>query len=263
MMLKPFNVLFCCGVLLSLSSCSLFEVKDSGPSRPVDVSHVKDAVPKVEPRSPYGNPSRYEQDGITYHVLDSAQNYSETGVASWYGTKFHRQRTSSGEPYDMYAMTAAHKTLPLPSYVRVTNLDNGRKVVVKVNDRGPFKEGRIIDLSYAAAVKLGIQQQGTGRVKVDAIVPEGSHSVVGPIAVPDGKIMYVQVGAFSDKSKANKLVLAISQQVPWPVSLSPIKVRQTVLHRLRIGPIDTTEQANNLVKTLTMPELGTPKVIFE
>lgn len=141
-------------------------IKDSVPGELPDV----DAIPEPEvvdlPRSRYGNRSPYKVLGKTYKVRDSAEGYDETGLASFYGNKFHGRRTSNLEVYDMYAFTAAHKTLPLPSFARVTNLDNGKSVVVRVNDRGPFHDGRIIDLSYAAAVKLGIQSRGTGRVEV-------------------------------------------------------------------------------------------------
>ena len=124
-----------------------------------------------EPLSRYGNPESYVVYGKTYHTLSSSKGYKERGAASWYGTKFHGKRTSSGEPYDLYAMTAAHKTLPLPTYVEVTNLKNGRTVIVKVNDRGPFHDDRLIDLSYAAAAKLDILPYGTGEVEVRAIDP--------------------------------------------------------------------------------------------
>ncbi len=260
MHLRIVSLCFC---VLALFGCSVIEVQDGGPDRPVDVSRIPDAVPRVEPLSLYGNPVSYEQDGETYIVLKSAQGYKTRGFASWYGTKFHGERTSSGEPYDMYSMTAAHKTLPLPSYVKVTNLRNGKQVVVKVNDRGPFKSGRIIDLSYAAAARLGFHLQGTTEVEIEAIVPDGTHRLTGPIAIPAGKRLFVQVGAFSDKSKALKLLEAIQQQVPWQVTLSPIRVRSQQLHRVRIGPIATTDDANKLVDSLSMPELGTPKVVFE
>jgi rare lipoprotein A len=131
-------------------------------------------APEKEPRSPYGNPPEYEVRGITYHVLKSAKGYDQEGVASWYGPEFQGKRTSSGEPYDMYAMTAAHKTLPIPTYVEVTNLENGQKVVVRVNDRGPFQKNRLIDLSYIAALKLGMLGAGTARVRVRALTPGGS-----------------------------------------------------------------------------------------
>jgi peptidoglycan lytic transglycosylase len=132
---------------------------------------VPNAVPKKEPLSPYGNPPEYKVDGVTYHVLHNAKGYAAEGIASWYGPDFQGKRTSSGEPYDMYAMTAAHKTLPIPTYVEVTNLENGKKVIVRVNDRGPFEKGRIIDLSYIAALKLGIVGAGSARVRVRALTP--------------------------------------------------------------------------------------------
>jgi rare lipoprotein A len=132
---------------------------------------IPDAIPKVEPRSRYGNPPFYGVLGRRYYVLSSSVSYVERGVASWYGPGFHKVRTSTGEPYDMYAMTAAHKTLPLPAYVRVTNLQNGRSIVVRVNDRGPFVGNRIIDLSYTAAAKLDMLRNGTAMVEVRAIDP--------------------------------------------------------------------------------------------
>ncbi|NQZ29804.1 MAG: septal ring lytic transglycosylase RlpA family protein [Oceanospirillaceae bacterium] len=146
-------------------------VKDYGPDAEVDVSHVKDAVPKIERLSPGGNRSRYEVLGKNYSVMASSAGYSETGGASWYGKKFHGYLTANGEKYDMFKMTAAHKSLPIPTYVQVTNMANGRKVIVRVNDRGPFHKGRIIDLSYAAAAKLDMLKQGTSQVEVVAIDP--------------------------------------------------------------------------------------------
>ena len=144
---------------------------DSAPGRLVDVSHVKDAVPRVEPKTRWGNPPSYVVRGKRYYTLASSDGYRKRGIASWYGTKFHGHRTSSGETYDMYQMTAAHKTLPLPTYAYVRNLNNGRTVIVKINDRGPFHDNRVIDLSYAAASKLGILGKGTGLVEVEAIDP--------------------------------------------------------------------------------------------
>jgi len=144
---------------------------DGPPPRDVDVSNLPDAVPKVELIRKAGNKSPYTVFGKTYQVLSSNKDYRERGVASWYGNKFHGQKTSNGETYDMYAMTAAHKSLSIPSYVKVTNLDNGRTVIVRVNDRGPFHGGRIIDLSYAAAKKLGYSAKGVANVEVVAIDP--------------------------------------------------------------------------------------------
>lgn len=159
---------------------------DGGPSNPPDLSQVPDAVPRDEPRARYGNPARYEVFGQTYYVKDSAEGYDQEGIASWYGTKFHGRRTSSGEPYDMYAMTAAHRSLPLPTYAEVTNLDNGKRVVVRINDRGPFVDNRIIDLSYAAATRLDMVDAGTAPVRVrtvtaaDSCVPPAPGTVRPP-----------------------------------------------------------------------------------
>lgn len=137
----------------------------------MDLDTISDAVPVAEPLSRYGNMAQYEAMGRTYRTLRTAEGYQAEGVASWYGEEFHGRRTSSGEPYDMYAMTAAHPTLPLPSYVEVVNLENGRRVVVRVNDRGPFHAERIIDVSYAAAHRLGMLGRGTARVRIRALQP--------------------------------------------------------------------------------------------
>jgi rare lipoprotein A len=139
---------------------------------------ASDAVPRIEPRARYGNPPFYDVFGKRYYVLSSSVGYWERGVASWYGPGFHKVRTSTGEPYDMYGMTAAHKTLPLPAYVRVTNLQNGRSIVVRVNDRGPFVGNRIIDLSYTAAAKLDMLRNGTALVEVRAIDPSTPLPVI-------------------------------------------------------------------------------------
>ncbi len=146
--------------------------RDRPPEDPsIDPSSVPDAVPVEEPKARSGNMDTYEVFGRTYHTLKTSEGYQEEGIASWYGEEFHGRSTSSGEPYDMYAMSAAHRSLPLPSYVEVTNLDNGRKVVVRVNDRGPFHDNRLIDVSYAAAVRLGLIATGTARVRLQAVGP--------------------------------------------------------------------------------------------
>ena len=160
-----------CVIALGLGACTsgswqqnsrYSQAQDTAPAQHIDVSSVKDAVPRPEPYSRYGNPPSYVVLGKRYHTLGSSDNYRERGIASWYGTKFHGHRTSSGESYDMYKMSAAHKSLPLPTYARVTNLGNGKSVIVKINDRGPFHENRLIDLSYAAASRLDILGKGTG-----------------------------------------------------------------------------------------------------
>ena len=160
---------------------------DSGPTGPTpDLSNLPDPIPRAEPLSKYGNKSPYEVLGKTYYVLPNPDNYKEYGKASWYGTKFHGRRTSSGEPYDMYKLTAAHRSLPIPSYVRVTNLDNRRTAIVRVNDRGPFHSERMIDLSYAAAVKLGFANQGTARVMVELVdgTDQLPNNIAGSSEVP-------------------------------------------------------------------------------
>ena len=167
-------ILIVCTLLLVACS-SPYKIKDSAPKKPTRVDRTEVVIPKVEPKSKYGNPKSYVVFGQRYYTLPSSKGYVEQGIASWYGTKFHGRRTSSGETYDMYAMTAAHKTLPLPTYARVTNKRNGRSIIVRINDRGPFHDNRIIDLSYAAATRLGIVTRGTGLVEVRAIDPRTSR----------------------------------------------------------------------------------------
>jgi rare lipoprotein A len=168
--------------IMAVSGCSLAGYPSGGPAGPPapegivasdlpDPASIPDAVPRQEHLSPYGNDPTYVALGHTYHVLETSKGYDQKGIASWYGPKFQGRRTSSGETFDMYAMTAAHRTLPLPTYVEVTNLDNGRKAIVKVNDRGPFKKNRLIDLSYMAARKLGFVGVGTAHVRVRAVGP--------------------------------------------------------------------------------------------
>jgi rare lipoprotein A len=222
------------GALLLLGACAPFpeqpgaDGRDWGPdSAPAGLENVAEPVPRDEPRSRYGNPQSYEVFGRTYYVRDSAEGYRERGIASWYGKKFHGRRTSSGEPYDMYAMTAAHTSLPLPSYVRVTNLENGRSVVVRVNDRGPFADNRIIDLSYAAAHRIGMVEQGTARVEVEAITGRGRAFVNG------GPVL-IQVGAFHDRSNAQALSRRLESARIGPVRIDSEGGR---VHRVRIGPV--------------------------
>ena len=165
------------GLLLLLSGCSNSPDKKAARAGARDLPDIPDAVPKVEPKSRYGNPASYVVFGKRYYTKASSDGHVERGLASWYGKKFHGRKTSSGERYDMYGMTAAHKTLPLPSYVQVTNLSNGRSAVVRVNDRGPFHGKRIIDLSYSAARKLGVVARGTAMVEVRSIDPRRPRSI--------------------------------------------------------------------------------------
>ncbi|HEY5775882.1 MAG TPA: septal ring lytic transglycosylase RlpA family protein [Xanthomonadales bacterium] len=204
------------------------EPGDGPSSRKITPAEVHDAVPADEPLARYGNHSPYTVLGETYTVLPTSKGYHERGIASWYGSKFHGRRTSSGEPYDMHLATAAHKSLPLPTYAEVTNLDNGRKMIVKINDRGPFHEDRIIDLSYAAAIKLGVDQTGTARVDVRAIDVDTSKRVA--VKVADGT--FLQVGAFSKRKTADDLAGKM-----MAAQLKPVSVQKSRgLYKVWIGP---------------------------
>ena len=241
---------------LLFSACGIVIERDSAPTIPVNVSNIPDAVPKEEPRSRYGNPKSYVVLGKRYYVLDSSKGFVERGIASWYGTKFHGRRTSSGETYDMYAMTAAHKILPLPTYVEVTNLENYKKVIVKVNDRGPFHENRIIDLSYAAATKLGIIAKGTGLVEIRAIDPATyNRSKVIPVKnIPKPGTglpqFYIQIGAFSQRVNAENTRQKASLIGDSLVKISQTAVNGKILYRVRIGPLASVEYADKIVGQL-------------
>lgn len=228
---------------------------------PAEVSQIPDAVPRAEPRSARGNPPFYEVFGKRYFVMDSADGYRERGIASWYGPGFHAESTSNGERYDMYAMTAAHKTLPLPSYVEVTNLRNGNRVVVRVNDRGPFKDGRIIDLSYTAAAKLDMLREGTTMVEVRALQPgEVPMQAAAPPSTPvladttpaagEPLPVYVQAGAFSTEANATRLLGQLRER-----GFNEAFVREDVisgqrLYRVRIGPLANAEAFDDVVRQL-------------
>lgn len=222
---------------------------------PVDLAAIADAQPRFEPLSATGN-SPYHALGKSYHPLASANGYKQRGIASWYGSKFHGRRTSSGEPYDMFAMTAAHPRLPLPTYVRVTNLDNGNAVVVKVNDRGPFLHNRIIDLSYAAAYKLDITRRGTGRVEIRAIdrapPPEPPPPVTAPPTGAPG--MVLQVGAYANRGNANdmrqRLQRAGYRVAPLSAPLTDsadsadsARRQQAAVYRVQVGPFTSHRAA--------------------
>lgn len=246
--------LFFCSILLILSACTGLSHRDSAPSSvDIDVHSIPDAVPKAEPFSRYGNPDTYEVFGKTYRPLKDNQGFTEKGIASWYGTKFHGRRTSSGEAYDMFAMTAAHKTLPLPTYVKVTNLDNNKQVTVKVNDRGPFHEGRIIDLSYAAAIKLGIDKAGTGNVAIEAITPGvvSAQVEIKPVIqkISDDSV-FVQVGAYRDQSNAQSVQMKLSKaDIHSEINPVTINARKRI-YRVRVGPFREEKAANRVVRSL-------------
>jgi rare lipoprotein A len=207
---------------------------DAAPKGPVP-SSFKENKPVDEPLSRYGNPAEYNVDGKTYQVMTRPKGYHERGLASWYGTKFHSRSTSSGEAYNMYALTAAHKTLPLPSYVRVKNLNNGRTAIIKVNDRGPFHTGRVLDLSYGSAVKLGIFPKGTAMVEIEAITQK---DIVANY--------YLQVGAFASNTSALNLQSKIQKYSSNKVFIEKDKQKYLV----RVGPIVSRSSSDNLKKLL-------------
>jgi len=220
---------------LLLAACSSKPVldEDGFPEAhvvPPNLETVADAVPATEPRSKYGNPKDYEVLGEHYFVLNSAAGYKERGRASWYGTKFNGKRTSSGEPYDMFQMTAAHKTLPLPTYVRVTRISNGRSVVVKVNDRGPFHQGRIIDLSYAAATRLDLLKEGSAEVVVEAL------DAAAPSPAPRAAPAFLEVATTDDPIYAVALREEIAGLGIGAVEIRSIEQGDDVLHRVIAGP---------------------------
>ncbi|WP_437882722.1 septal ring lytic transglycosylase RlpA family protein [Pseudomonas sp. LRF_L74] len=289
--------------------------RDGAPWWDVDVSRIPDAVPMPHYGAYKANP--YTVLGKTYYPINDARRYNATGTASWYGTKFHGQATANGEAYDLYGMTAAHKTLPLPSYVRVTNLDNGRSVVLRVNDRGPFYSDRIIDLSFAAAKKLGYAEVGTARVKVEGIDPTewwarqgrpvpmvmaapkmasqqaaqpavtvaSAAPVMQPIeqytpppqqhaeaTVPvqiDSKKndsvaasgQYLQVAAFANPDAAELLREKLSQVVPAKVFISSVVRNQQILHRVRMGPIGTQGEVQQVQNSVRLANLGQPTLV--
>ncbi len=252
---------------LLVAACGSLRERDHGPPRRVDIASIPDAVPRIEPRSPFGNPGSYVVDGQRYHTLASSRGYDERGIASWYGSKFHGLRTSSGEPYDMYAMTAAHRSLPLPSYVEVTNLENGRRVVVRVNDRGPFHKNRIIDLSYVAAAKLGIVGPGTGLVEVRAIDPTAPAPVrlaPAPRSKPMPRVgMYLQVGAFADRDNALRLKTRLHSVADTGVLISEVLKGRQPFYRVRLGPLNSVEEADRLVDTLAHIGINDSHVVVE
>ena len=215
-------------------------VADSAPTGGIpDVDLIPEPEVRDEPHSRYGNRSPYKVLGKTYRVLDSAEGYDEVGTASFYGNKFHGRRTSNLEVYDMYAFTAAHKTLPLPSFARVTNLANGRSVVVRVNDRGPFHDGRIIDLSYAAAVKLGVDRMGTARVEVQDLMPgevlaHMGDLLQGSLFLLKGELVYLNSAPLAWEDEVKRFFAAVREFDAYLASNEPLI---QPLEKIMQGPI--------------------------
>ncbi len=260
---------------------------DGAPPAPVDLDKIPEPIPKFEPIARYGNPPSYSVLGQKYGVLPSRAGYVERGTASWYGTKFHGKLTSNREPYDMYSFTAAHKTLPIPTYARVTNLANQKSIVVRINDRGPFVGDRIIDLSYVAALKLGMQHQGTAQVEVATITPgEAGLPMLAstPQGLNDGSLRYtpgastgtvvpnptqlqisgqsqlvlLQCGAFGDFSNANALKVAL---LDAGFSDARVISGQDRLNRVVLGPLNGKSDADSISQKLKASGFAAPKVI--
>jgi rare lipoprotein A len=234
--------------------------KDDGPGEhpPADLDSVPDAVPRLEPLNRFAN-RPYSVFGVDYSPATSLRPYRERGLASWYGRKFHNQKTSTGEIYDMYAMTAAHPTLPLPSYARVTSLASGKSVVVRVNDRGPFHAGRVIDLSYAAAYRIGIAQQGSGEVEVESVLPADTPTAVAGAPLPpvagsqtmrgqplpvraEGGGYVVQLGAFANNANAQAFMTHVANQIATLGVEAKVHEKEG-LYRVLVGPYPTREDA--------------------
>ena len=272
-------------IYVVIASCGGREVRDSAPSGSVSIPDLPgDAVPRPESKSRYGNGPVYEVLGKTYTVMPSGSGYKERGVASWYGKKFHGRLTSNREPYDMYAMTAAHKTLPLPTYVQVRNLRNNRTVVVRVNDRGPFVDNRVIDLSYAAALKLDMVRSGTSLVEVTAITfddPPGDRPVrivqpaEPPAPAPASEPMpgterpeieksneiFVQVGAFGDRANAERRQSSLISGGIGSVFVFADEAATPPIYRVRIGPIAGVDEFDSLVTKLETLGITDPYLV--
>jgi rare lipoprotein A len=238
-------------VMVSLTSCYHTRKKDGPPNFYVDETRIPNATPKPERLAKYGNMRSYVVWGKRYYVMKSSKHYDKVGTASWYGTAFHGRRASNGERYNMLSMTAAHKTLPLPTYVRVTNLRNHREVIVKVTDRGPFAQNdRLIDVSYVAAKKLGMIGQGTARVRVTAIDPYtyGNERLY----FSKDKPFYLQVGAFRSRTHAKQYQQRISSLLSTDVNIS--KPPRSKLYHVQIGPMHDPVKAKQIANRLQ--ELG-------
>lgn len=247
------KILRCLGliIILQLGSCSTAThhaiIQDGPPTVHIDVDKIPNATPKYEPLSRYGNPHSYVALGKRYYVLRSAKGYNKVGYASWYGMKFHKKLTSTRESYSLFGMTAASTTLPLPCYVRVTNLENGKSVIVRVNDRGPFKHKRILDLSFAAAKKLGYANKGTALVRVVALTsPRDWRAATWQASTSEQhqnhSPLYLQVGAFSDRLNAEHLKERVANLTHKPVSI----LSENHVYKVKIGPLFSVSESHKL-----------------
>lgn len=272
------NALLLILLSLTLASCGSNKPQDGPPQSGSGAipGLPGDPVPRPEPRSKYGNGPVYEVLGKRYTVMPSSGGYKERGVASWYGRKFHGRLTSNREPYDMHAMTAAHKTLPLPTYVRVRNLSNNKSIIVRVNDRGPFVHNRIIDLSYSAALKLDMIKDGTSLVEVEAISfdapaidrPVREITAAPPEAQPAPppaveNVIYVQVGAFGSLENAQRRLEAVRAGGLGTSFVSEDTTQSPTLYRVRIGPIKSVVQYDIVVEELENLGITDPYLVTE
>src|SRR5262245_14768748 len=232
--------------LLALAGCAREPVRPAPPPAPTAPS-AGTGVPRDEPRAKSGNPPFYEVGGHRYVVLPTAVGYVEQGIASWYGPDFHGGRTATGETYDMNAMTGAHPTLPLPAWVRVTNLENGRSVVVRLNDRGPFAKGRIIDLSRAAAEQLDMIRRGTARVEVRSLVADPPPTATPAVA---SIAYYAQAGAFGHRANADGLAARLREAGVAGVAVSEAMVDGRPVFRVRAGPVASLGEFDALIERL-------------
>lgn len=238
-------------LVVILCSCSAQQIKTSDISRPPDttVSIINQKL-RHHSKLHFGDAAA-QNTGEEENLLPRITRYLKQGIASWYGPGFHGKKTASGEIYDMYAMTAAHNTLPIPSYARVTNLENQRSVIVRINDRGPFHGNRVMDLSYAAAKKLDLQQAGIGTVEIKAIAPEQALTQQQNTAEKQEKSVYLQVGSFDNKKKALKLQNKIAANHLPQSKILPSKLKGSTLYKVQMGPIKTPESVHKLNLQLT------------
>lgn len=246
--------------------------QDRASSQLLDLAQVREVIPVLEPRTLAGNKSPYTVNGKTYRVMQSEQGYSERGFASWYGEKFHGHKTSNGEIYDMFQLSAAHKSMPIPGFMRVTNLENNRSIVVRVNDRGPFHSERIIDLSYAAAYMLGFDNKGTAMVEVEAIVPtlmasRESPPPPSPVLLAPQQVggAILQIGAFSDLQAAQQLSMQLQKMTSRPVFIRSVEIgeERELIHRVRVGPIPDVDEISRITDSVVAADLGRPYTVRE
>ncbi len=272
-------IVACSSATVPTAASSRYSIQqDRAPSRLLDLASIPEVVPEPVNRTMAGNRSPYTVLGKSYRVLPTEEGYSERGVASWYGEKFHGHKTSNGETFDMFQASAAHKSLPIPSFLRVTNLDNNRSIVVRVNDRGPFHGDRLIDLSYAAALKLGYADSGTARVQLDAVVARGARvdGAVVRSAAPGAQGLtrtqtaggrgnkYVQVGAFADLSAAEALSVRLQSLTDIPIIIRAVNTSNNrILHRVRVGPISDPREIRQITQSVVAANLGSPYTVTE